>query len=129
MNMKLLRASLWIWLALMPSVAFAAQGTGCMPTTGTVSGLTMAQDINAGIYPRRWQYDRQSIGAAWDGHLWNLRNDPAKDGLWYGAGAFARVISRLSRGRHARPNRHADRGQQYDYIGWKHCWSWRRHAA
>jgi hypothetical protein len=26
-----------------------AQGTGCMPTTGTVSGLTMAQDINAAI--------------------------------------------------------------------------------
>lgn len=28
---------------------FAAQGTGCMPTTGTISGLTFAQDVNAGI--------------------------------------------------------------------------------
>jgi hypothetical protein len=36
------------WLALA-SPAIAAQGTGCMPTTGTVSGLTMAQDMNAGI--------------------------------------------------------------------------------
>jgi hypothetical protein len=27
----------------------AAQGSGCMPTTGTVSGLTFAQDINAAI--------------------------------------------------------------------------------
>ena len=33
--------------AAMPS--FAAQGTGCMPTTGTVSGLTFAQDVNAAI--------------------------------------------------------------------------------
>jgi len=29
--------------------ANAAQGSGCMPTTGTVSGLTLVQDINAGI--------------------------------------------------------------------------------
>lgn len=36
------------WLALA-SPAYATQGTGCMPTTGTVSGLTMAQNINAGI--------------------------------------------------------------------------------
>ena len=36
------------WLALA-SPAIATQGTGCMPTTGTVSGLTMAQDINAAI--------------------------------------------------------------------------------
>lgn len=31
------------------SAAPAAQGTGCMPTTGTVSGLTFAQDVNAAI--------------------------------------------------------------------------------
>lgn len=31
------------------SPAKAAQGTGCMPTTGTVSGLTFAQDVNAAI--------------------------------------------------------------------------------
>jgi hypothetical protein len=36
------------WLALA-SPAIAAQGTGCMPTTGTVSGLTMTQDINAAV--------------------------------------------------------------------------------
>ena len=29
--------------------AVASQGSGCMPTTGTVSGLTFAQDVNAGI--------------------------------------------------------------------------------
>lgn len=31
------------------SPAAAVQGSGCMPTTGTVSGLTFAQDVNAGI--------------------------------------------------------------------------------
>jgi len=31
------------------SAALAAQGSGCMPTSGTVSGLTLVQDINAGI--------------------------------------------------------------------------------
>lgn len=31
------------------SPAKAAQGTGCMPTTGTVSGLTFAQDVNSAI--------------------------------------------------------------------------------
>jgi hypothetical protein len=37
-------------LSLGPiSQAPAAQGTGCMPTTGTISGLTFAQDVNAGI--------------------------------------------------------------------------------
>lgn len=30
-------------------VAKAAQGTGCLPTTGTVSGLTFAQGVNAAI--------------------------------------------------------------------------------
>lgn len=29
--------------------ATASQGSGCMPTTGTVSGLTLVQDINAGL--------------------------------------------------------------------------------
>jgi len=31
------------------SAAPAVQGSGCMPTTGTISGLTFAQDVNAGI--------------------------------------------------------------------------------
>ncbi len=31
------------------SPAHAAQGSGCMPTTGTVSGLTFSQNVNAGI--------------------------------------------------------------------------------
>jgi hypothetical protein len=31
------------------SAALASQGSGCMPTTGTVSGLTLVTDINAGI--------------------------------------------------------------------------------
>jgi hypothetical protein len=31
------------------SNSFAVQGSGCLPTTGIVSGLTMAQDINAAI--------------------------------------------------------------------------------
>jgi hypothetical protein len=31
------------------SPAEAAQGSGCMPTTGTVSGLTFAQDVNSAI--------------------------------------------------------------------------------
>lgn len=31
------------------SAVLAAQGTGCMPTTGTVSGLTFAQDVNAAV--------------------------------------------------------------------------------
>jgi hypothetical protein len=34
---------------LFGAPAFASQGSGCMPTTGTVSGLTLVQDINAGI--------------------------------------------------------------------------------
>lgn len=49
--MKIYR-SIALALALMLSVAseaFAAQGTGCMPTTGTVSGLQFAQDVNAAI--------------------------------------------------------------------------------
>lgn len=37
-----------IWCAV-GSTAEAAQGSGCMPTTGTVSGLTFAQDVNSGI--------------------------------------------------------------------------------
>jgi hypothetical protein len=49
MNTKLLRALVGLCLIFAPSAALAAQGTGCMPTTGTVSGLTMAQDMNAGI--------------------------------------------------------------------------------
>lgn len=36
-------------LFVLSSPAIAAQGSGCMPTTGTVSGLTFAQDINAGL--------------------------------------------------------------------------------
>jgi hypothetical protein len=31
------------------SAVLAAQGTGCMPTTGTVSGLTFSQDVNAAV--------------------------------------------------------------------------------
>lgn len=46
MKTRALIASAWLALA---SPALAVQGTGCMPTTGTVSGLTIAQDINAGI--------------------------------------------------------------------------------
>lgn len=34
---------------LFGSAAHASQGSGCMPTTGTVSGLTLVTDINAGI--------------------------------------------------------------------------------
>ncbi|MGR4927261.1 hypothetical protein ACIPUD_10690 [Bradyrhizobium sp. CAR08] len=37
-----------LWLAAA-TVAIAAQGSGCMPTTGIVSGLTFAQDVNAGL--------------------------------------------------------------------------------
>lgn len=45
----LFRAALLLAL-LIPSVpALAAQGSGCLPTTGTVSGLTLVQDINAAI--------------------------------------------------------------------------------
>ena len=36
-------------LFLSVSAAIASQGSGCMPTTGTVSGLSFAQDVNAGI--------------------------------------------------------------------------------
>lgn len=36
-------------ILLLSPQAKAAQGTGCMPTTGTVSGLTFAQDVNAAI--------------------------------------------------------------------------------
>jgi len=40
----------FIALGLLASApAWAAQGTGCMPTTGTVSGLTLSQNINAAI--------------------------------------------------------------------------------
>src|SRR4051794_37168899 len=46
MKMCLLLALAFLSLA---SPVNAAQGSGCMPTTGTVSGLTMAQDINSGI--------------------------------------------------------------------------------
>jgi hypothetical protein len=49
MNMRLLRGLAGLWLIFSSSAALAAQGSGCVPTTGTVSGLTMAQDINAGI--------------------------------------------------------------------------------
>jgi hypothetical protein len=49
MNTKLLRALVGLCLIFAPSATYAAQGTGCMPTTGTVSGLTMAQDMNAAI--------------------------------------------------------------------------------
>lgn len=39
-----------IALALLaPLPAVAAQGTGCMPTTGTVSGAAFAADVNTGI--------------------------------------------------------------------------------
>ena len=31
------------------SAALASQGTGCLPTTGTVSGLALVQDMNAAI--------------------------------------------------------------------------------
>lgn len=41
--------ALFALAALSSSPSFAAQGSGCMPTTGTVSGLTLVQDINAGI--------------------------------------------------------------------------------
>jgi hypothetical protein len=38
------------WLLIAASFpAFASQGSGCMPTTGTISGLTFAQDVNAAI--------------------------------------------------------------------------------
>lgn len=37
-----------LWFGLVSS-GHAAQGSGCMPTTGTVSGLTFAQDVNAAI--------------------------------------------------------------------------------
>lgn len=36
-------------LALASSPAIAAQGSGCLPTTGIVSGLTLTQDTNAAI--------------------------------------------------------------------------------
>jgi hypothetical protein len=49
MKARQIIALLFWWLVLAPSAALAAQGTGCMPTTGTVSGLTMAQDINSAI--------------------------------------------------------------------------------
>lgn len=41
-----LAGALWLGFG---SASFAAQGSGCMPTTGTVSGLTFAQDVNAAI--------------------------------------------------------------------------------
>lgn len=47
MNTRILAAGV-AWLALASPV-FAAQGSGCMPTTGQVSGLTMAQKINDAI--------------------------------------------------------------------------------
>lgn len=36
-------------LLLAPAPALAAQGTGCMPTTGIVSGAAFAADVNSGI--------------------------------------------------------------------------------
>src|SRR5947209_16831818 len=44
----LLRAALFLAL-LIPIPALAAQGSLCLPTTGTVSGLTFVQDVNAGF--------------------------------------------------------------------------------
>jgi hypothetical protein len=49
MKARQIIALLFWGLVLAPGAALAAQGSGCMPTTGTVSGLTMAQDINSGI--------------------------------------------------------------------------------
>lgn len=38
--------ALVLWVS---APAMASQGSGCLPTSGTVSGLTLVQDINAGI--------------------------------------------------------------------------------
>lgn len=46
--MKKLHLAALAWLALA-SPALASQGSGCLPTTGTVSGLSMTQYINAAI--------------------------------------------------------------------------------
>lgn len=43
----ILFACVFTLLHALPS--FAAQGTGCMPTTGIVSGLAFAQAVNAGL--------------------------------------------------------------------------------
>jgi microcystin-dependent protein len=47
--MRFLRTILLALLALGAGPALASQGTGCMPTTGTVSGLTLSQNINAAV--------------------------------------------------------------------------------
>ncbi|MGM5025723.1 hypothetical protein AB8B02_05815 [Tardiphaga sp. 862_B3_N4_1] len=46
MKMRYLAAVAWLALA---SPALAAQGSGCLPTTGTVSGLSMTQFINQAL--------------------------------------------------------------------------------
>jgi hypothetical protein len=45
----LIRAALLLALLFPIAPAIAAQGSGCLPTTGTVSGLTLVQDINAAV--------------------------------------------------------------------------------
>lgn len=49
MRMKLKSLAFALLLFLTPVSALASQGSGCMPTTGTVSGLTLVTDINAAI--------------------------------------------------------------------------------
>jgi hypothetical protein len=52
---RLIALAVAAWLALAsipgldPGTARASQGSGCMPTSGVVSGLTFAQDVNAAI--------------------------------------------------------------------------------
>jgi hypothetical protein len=76
--MKLLRAAacaVLLSLLTMPA-ALASQGSGCMPTTGTVSGLAFAQDVNAGIAALISQNSGASApatdctGVAIKGQLW-----------------------------------------------------------
>lgn len=38
-----------LFVGALCSPAFGSQGSGCMPTTGTVSGLSLVTDINAGF--------------------------------------------------------------------------------
>ncbi len=47
MKKYLIAAAALLYLFLGP--ALASQGSGCMPTTGTVSGLSLVQAINSGI--------------------------------------------------------------------------------
>lgn len=50
LNIRAAIALLIVTLALfMPAPADAAQGSLCMPTTGTVSGLTFSQNVNAAL--------------------------------------------------------------------------------